>query len=204
MEPIAHAVEHEIEPKLNKLRLALGLNGALSVALALVILIWPGISLYALTLLFGAYVTAIGLVGLWAVIRGTMKEERGWLVVASLLSIGIGIAVLVWPNISALALLYVIGAYAIANGIIMMGGAFWLPLRGEDRFLFLFTGFVSALFGIVMFANPGDGALVLLALIAAFLLVVGVSELVLAIGGKRIIEKRLERVFKRPEPQPSS
>jgi uncharacterized membrane protein HdeD (DUF308 family) len=208
MEPIAHAVEHEVEhqvdPKLNKLRWALGVNGALSVALAVVILIWPGISLYALTLGFGALATASGIVGLWAVIRGSVKEERGWLIVASLFSLAIGVAVLVWPNISALALLYVIGAYAIVFGIIMAGGAFWLPLRGEDRLLFLLTGFVSGLFGIVMFADPSDGALVVLALIAAYLLVVGVSQLVLAIGGKRIIEKRLERVFKRPEPQPSS
>ena len=75
---------------------------------------------------------------------------------------------------------------------------------GEDKLLLFLSGSVSALFGIVMFANPGDGALVLLALIAAFLLVLGVTQLVFAIGGKRLVERRLQRVFKRPEPQPSS
>ena len=204
MDSIKQAVEQATESKLSKLRWVLGINGALSVAIAVVILIWPGISLYALTLLFGAYVTSTGLVSLWAVIRGNVKEERGWLVVSSLLSIGVGIAVLVWPSISALALLYVIGAYAVGLGIILMGGAFWLPVSGEDKLLLFLSGSVSALFGIVMFANPGDGALVLLALIAAFLLVLGVTQLVFAIGGKRLVERRLQRVFKRPEPQPSS
>jgi uncharacterized membrane protein HdeD (DUF308 family) len=203
MDSLAQSVE-QTESKLSKLRWAVGINGALSVAVAVVILLWPGISLYALTILFGAMATATGLVGLWAVIRGSVKEERGWLIVSSLLGIGVGVAVLVWPNISALALLYVIGAYAIAFGIIMIGGAFWLPMRTENRLLFVLTGFVAGLFGIVMFANPGDGALVLLSLIAAYLLVVGVSQLVLAIGGKRLIEKRLQRLVKRPEPQPLS
>jgi uncharacterized membrane protein HdeD (DUF308 family) len=54
-----------------------------------------------------------------------------------------------------------------------------------------------------MFAKPGAGALVLLALIAAFALVVGVSELVLAIGGKKMIDKRLQRLFEPPQTQAS-
>jgi uncharacterized membrane protein HdeD (DUF308 family) len=203
MDSLAQSVEMA-GSKLSKLRWAVGINGALSVALAVVILVWPGISLNALTLLFGAMATATGLVGLWAVIRGSVKEERGWLIVSSLLGIGVGVLVLAWPNISALALLYVIGAYAIAFGIIMIGGAFWLPLRSENKLLFALTGFVSGLFGIVMFANPGDGALVLLSLIAAYLLIVGVSQLVLAIGGKRLIERRFQRSLKRAEPQPLS
>jgi uncharacterized membrane protein HdeD (DUF308 family) len=68
-----------------------------------------------------------------------------------------------------------------------VGGAFWLPLENGDRILLAVTGFVSILFGIVMFAKPGDGALVLLALIAAYSLVVGFVELAVAIGGRRLV-----------------
>ena len=191
------------EQRLTKLRWALGINGVLAIAFGLVILAWPGISLVALTILFGAYSAATGIVGLAAVISGTVKEGRGWLVLSSLLGIAVGIVVLLWTGISALALLYVIGAYAIALGIITVGGAFWLPLDGGDRALLFLTGLVGILFGIVMFARPGDGALVLLALIAAFSLVTGISELVVAIGGKRLIERDLKRAFARAEPQPS-
>jgi hypothetical protein len=52
-----------------------------------------------------------------------------------------------------------------------------------------------------MFADPGDGALVVLALIAAYSLVLGLSEVVLAIGGKRLIEARLNRARKELEAQ---
>ncbi len=65
------------------------------------------------------------------------------------------------------------------------------------------SGLVSILFGIVIFAKPGTGALVVLALIAAFALVNGISELVVAIGGKRLLESGLKRSVA-PKPQTSS
>jgi len=167
---------------LSRVRWAIGINGALSVAFGVMILAWPSISLYALTILFGAYALASGTVQL--VQAATVKEGRGWMVFSGLLGVAVGIAVLVWPSISALSLLYVIGAYAIATGIMVVGGAFWLPV----------SGMVAILFGIVMFAKPGDGALVLLGLIAAFSLVTGISQLVLAIGGQRIVEHDLRHL----------
>jgi uncharacterized membrane protein HdeD (DUF308 family) len=205
MESIVERVEKMAESDVKRVRWALGINGVLSLAFGVVILVWPGISLYALTILFGAYAAATGVVALTSAISGTVKEGRGWLVLSGLLGIGVGVGVLLRTDISALALLYVIGAYAVALGIIAVGGAFWLPLDGGDRALIALTGFVAVLFGIVMFAKPGDGALVLLALIAAFELVKGISELVVAIGGKRLLEYDLKRAIGgRPQPQPSS
>jgi uncharacterized membrane protein HdeD (DUF308 family) len=189
--------------QLTKMRWALGLNGLLSIAVGVVILVWPGISLFALTILFGAYSLATGVVGLGASLSGAAKSERGWLVVSSLLGIAIGVMVLLWTGISALALLYVIGAYAVALGIVAIGGAFYLPIDGGDTALMIRSGLVSILFGIVIFARPGAGVLVVLALIAAFALITGVTEVVVAIGGKRLIESRLSRTFA-PKPRPSS
>ena len=192
-----------VSSELTKLRWALGINGALSVAFGVVILIWPGISLDALTILFGAYSLATGVVGLMGVLSGAVQRGRGWLVFSSLLGIAFGVITFVWTDISALALLYVIGAYAIAGGLLTIVGAFSLPLDGGDRALMVLGGLVAIVFGIVMFAKPGAGALALLALIAAFALVYGIVELVVAIGGKRLVERDLKRAFA-PKPQPSS
>jgi hypothetical protein len=63
-----------------RFRWALGLNGALSIAVGVIILLWPGISLFALTILFGAYMTASGIIGLVAAGGGTVQQNRGWLV----------------------------------------------------------------------------------------------------------------------------
>jgi uncharacterized membrane protein HdeD (DUF308 family) len=203
MEPVLDRVEKMAGTQLTKMRWALGLNGLLSIAVGVVILVWPGISLYALTILFGVYALATGVVGLYYSFSARANGERGWLIVSSLLGIAVGIMVLVWPNISALALLYVIGAYAVALGIIAIGGAFWLPMDGGDTALMILSGLVSILFGIVMFAEPGEGALVTLALIAAFALIAGITELVVAIGGKQLVESDLKRAFGPTKPQPS-
>ena len=50
--------------QLTKLRWAIGINGALSLALGVVIIIWPGISLFSLVIVFGAFALAQGIVGL--------------------------------------------------------------------------------------------------------------------------------------------
>ena len=188
--------------ELKRVRWALGLSGALAVLFGIVIIVWPGISLFSLVIVFGAFALARGIVGLVGAIRSPIKQGRGWLVFSSLLSIAVGVVVFFFTDMSALALLYVIGAYAIAIGIITIGGAFWLPLPGGDRLLLTVTGFVSILFGIVMFAKPGDGALVLLALIAAYSLVLGVGELVVAIGGPKLLEKSALRSLE-PADHPS-
>lgn len=181
------------ETQVTKLRWAVGINGALSVAVGVMILAWPGISVYALTIVFGAYSLATGVVGFFSAFRSEQKEERGWLIVSSLLGIAVGVMVLAWPSISALALLYVIGAYAFALGFLLIVGAFRLPLNGTDTALMILSGIIAILFGIVIFAKPGAGALATLAVIAAFALATGATQLVVAIGGKKLVEHNLEK-----------
>jgi len=205
MESMLDRADQIAGTQLTKMRWALGLNGLLAIAVGVVILLWPGISLYALTILVGAFALATGIVALVSAFSPDAKNERGWLVFSGLLGIAVGIIVLAWPNISALALLYVIGAYAVVLGIIGIYGAFWLPLDGGDTALMVLSGLISILFGIVIFAKPGTGALVTLALIAAFALVTGITELVVAIGGKRLLDHNLKKtITPRHKPQLSS
>ena len=195
-------IEEAAGTELKKVRWTFGINGALSIAFGVIVLVWPGVSLTALTLLFGAYTAAQGVVGVLA-LRGTVKEERGWLALRSLLNIAVGVMVLIWSGsgISQLALLYVIGSYAVGLGILAIVGGYSLPLKGRDKALVVVSGLVSILFGIVMFARPGAGALAVLALIAAFALVTGICELVVAIGGDRLLEGRVKKLMQRPRPQ---
>jgi uncharacterized membrane protein HdeD (DUF308 family) len=203
MNTTLQGAEQQVRSQLTKLRWALGLNGALAVAFAVTIIVWPNASLYALVILFGAYALASGIVGIYFALTNSGLSGRGWLIVSSVAGIATGVIVFLWTDMSALALLYVIGAYAIVFGIITVGGAFWLPLDGTDTLLLSLTGLVSILFGVVMFANPGDGALVLLSLIAAYALVLGIFELAVAIGGKRLLERRVKDVVRPVEPQAS-
>jgi uncharacterized membrane protein HdeD (DUF308 family) len=193
------------ESQLKRIRWALGLSGALSVAFGVAIIVWPSISLFALVLLFGAFAFVRGIVGLAGAISSPVTTGRGWLVVSSLASIAVGVLVFFWTDMSALALLYVIGAYAIIFGVSEIAGAFSLALLDNTgRAILGLTGIVSIVFGIVMFAKPGDGALVLLALIAAYALIIGATELVFAIGGKKLLESAVRRSMTSPRREPQT
>jgi uncharacterized membrane protein HdeD (DUF308 family) len=195
--------------QLKEMRWTLGLHGLVSVVFGVMILAWPGISVYALTIAFGAYTLATGIVELGTAFTSRGKEERGWLALRGLLGVAVGVLVFAWPGISALALLYVIGFYAVTLGILAVFGSFRLPLAGSDAASMVLTGLVSIVFGIVIFAKPGAGALAVLALIAAFALVTGVTELVVSIGGEKLLERKAKKAFAPPRmsakttPQPS-
>ncbi len=195
-------VQQAAGEQFKRMRWALGISGVLAIAWGIVIIVWPNISLTALVILFGVFALVRGIFGLAGAISAPSFKGRGWLAFSSLLSIVVGVVVFFYTDMSALALLYVIGAYAIAVGIITVGGAFWLPLDGSDKLLLTLAGALGILFGIVMFANPGDGAIVLLSLIAAYSLVIGVVELVVAIGGKRLLPKATD-YFTPVDPQAS-
>jgi uncharacterized membrane protein HdeD (DUF308 family) len=192
------------EAQLTKWRWAVGLQGLASVIFGVVILAWPEISVYALTIVFGIFTLASGITAFAAAFSSRTKDERTSLVLSGLLGTVVGITVLAWPSVSALALLYVIGAYAVLLGTLAIVASMRLPLDGRETALTILSGLVSIVFGIVIFAKPGAGALAVLALIAAFALVVGVTELVVAIGGKEILERKAkQKLGTKPTPQPS-
>ena len=191
--------------QVTKMRWVLGLHGLASVVFGVMILAWPGISVYALTILFGAYTLTTGILEFGTAFT-TQGKERAWLILRGLLGITVGMLVFAWPDISALTLLYVIGAYALAFGILCVGASFRLPLDSRDTASMILTGLVAIVFGIVIFAEPGAGALAVLGLIAAFALVTGISELVVSIAGKKLFERKLKtfasrrQSLKTPEP----
>ena len=172
------------------------LRGALAIAFAVVILIWPSIGLSALLALFGAFALVSGV----ATIAGAFNlpirgGQRAWLVVDGLLGIAVGVVVFVWPDLSALGLLYAIAAWAIAVGIFEIALAFALPISGGRSLLAGLGGLLSVAFGVIMFAHPGAGAVALLALIAAFALVTGFMQVAFALELRRVVAE-LERPFR--------
>jgi uncharacterized membrane protein HdeD (DUF308 family) len=203
VESSTNRISELAQTQVKKLRWTLGLRGVLGIVAGIVILVWPGISLVALTAVVGAYALANGMIEFGYAFTDEAKGRRGWFVGSGLLGIVFGVMVLAWPGISSLALLYVIGVYAIGIGILAIGAAFQLPLDGRDTGLMILGGLVAIMFGIVMFAKPGAGALATLALIAAFALVTGVTQLVVAISGKQLAERKATKLITKRTTQPS-
>jgi uncharacterized membrane protein HdeD (DUF308 family) len=171
------------------------LRGALAIAFAVVILIWPNIGLSALIVLFGALALVSGLTTIVEAFRLPIRGgERAWLVFEGLLGVAVAVVVFVWPDLSALGLLYAIAAWAIAMGVFEIALAFVLPLSGGRSLLVVLGGVLSIAFGVIMFGHPGAGAVALLALVAAFALVIGVMQIAFALELRRAVGELEQRI----------
>ena len=161
-------------------------RGALATAFAVSILVWPGIGLGALVALFGAFSLVTGVARLVEALTFPGGRRRvGWLLLDGLVGIGVGVAVFVWPELSALGLLYAIAFWAIMSGVLQLVLAFVPPLRGQSLLTAL-GALVSIAFGVIMMWHPGTGAVALLALVAAYACVTGVLQIAWALDLRRL------------------
>jgi uncharacterized membrane protein HdeD (DUF308 family) len=115
---------------------------------------------------------------------------RNWWAVAirGVAALLFGLLALIWPGITVLALVALFGAYALVDGVVALGTAFF-GRRGAvgDRGWLIVEGVAGIAAGIVTFVWPGTTTLVLLWLIALWAFVTGVFEIVAAVRLRREI-----------------
>ncbi len=168
------------------------LRGIAGIAFGVITFLAPGISLAALVLLFGAYAFADGVLAIWSAIR-RHGEDRWWvLLLQGLLGLGAAVVTVLWPGITALALLYVIAAWALVTGILEIAVAIRLRKIITNEWLLVLSGIASVVLGVLLMLNPGPGALVVVIWIGAYALVTGA----LLVG----LSLRLRRELKRTTP----
>ncbi|HTS55128.1 MAG TPA: HdeD family acid-resistance protein [Burkholderiales bacterium] len=151
------------------------LRGVAAVLFGVLAFAWPGITLAALVIVWGAYALADGVLALIAAYRVRDQGKPFWsLLIVGLLGIAAGIVTLIWPGMTALVLLLFIAAWAVVMGIFQIIAAIRLRKEIQGEWLLGLSGVLSVLFGIVMFVQPGAGALALIWAIAGFAIVFGV------------------------------
>lgn len=156
-------------------------RGLIAIMFGIVVWLLPGISLAALVLLFGAYVLADGVLGVWAAIAGRKEHEDWWVMLLwGLIGIGVGVLTFLAPGITALALLFYIAIWAIGTGVLQVVVAIRLRREIQGEWLLILGGLASVLFGIILMTRPAAGALGVLWLIATYAVIFGVLLVILA------------------------
>ena len=137
------------------------LRGVLAILFGIVAFATPAATMLALVLFFAAYSLVDGILGVVLALRGARKGERwGWLLVNGLLGIAIGVMAVLWPGVTVLAFVFMIAAWALLSGGLMSEHAIGLKVS-HGRWLLVLGGVVSLLYGLLLFATPLIGALVL-------------------------------------------
>lgn len=158
------------------------LRGLAGVLFGVVTFVAPAISLTALVMLFAAYALVDGVFALVSAVRRVSKHERwGMLLVQGVVGIVVGLGTIVWPGLTALALLYVIAAWAVVTGALEIAAAIRLRKEITGEWLLALSGVLSVALGVMMMAFPGSGALALVIFIGAYAFVTGWLLIVLGV-----------------------
>lgn len=157
------------------------LRGVVAIIFGILTFVWPGPTLTALVMLFGAYALVEGIFSIASgVSGGSLSGNSRWLLVLEgLVGVIIGLITFFAPGITAVGLLYTIGVWAIITGIFQVAAAIQLRQVISDEWLLIFGGILSVVFGVLVFIYPAASALSILWLIGAYAVVFGVATVAL-------------------------
>ena len=154
--------------------------GIITLAVGVVVLVWPGRTLIVVAILFGIQLSVTGIfrfVSAFAAgdVGGGTRVLYALLGVLSLI---IGLYALRHVLITLLALALLLGIFWIVSGAVELFNA--LAHNVEHRGWTIFMGILSILAGIVVLVYPGISLLTLAVVLSIWLLIYGVMEIVVA------------------------
>lgn len=163
-------------------------RGMLWILFGFVTFMQPGISLTAITFLFGGFALADGVANLTRAIGGREGNERWWvLLLSGIAAVAVGLLTLFSPGITALALLFWIAIWAICTGLFELIAAVRLRKDIEGEFWLGLAGLLSVAFGVFILARPGAGLLSVLWLVGTYALVYGLVLVVAAFEARGFV-----------------
>jgi len=158
------------------------LRGLLAIVFGIGAWIWPGITILALVLVFGVYSVLDGILGLSMAVGGKSLPGSNRLLIAlmGLFGVAAGVVAFLWPDITALALLWVIAIWAIMTGLLEIVAAVRLRKEITNEWFWVLSGLLSVVLGLVLIFQPTLGALGLITTIGIFSIAWGVALIMLS------------------------
>jgi uncharacterized membrane protein HdeD (DUF308 family) len=159
------------------------LRGILAVIFGIMALVWPGITVLALVLLWGVYAVVDGASEIGLAVRGGEGLTGGgrWaLALLGLFGVAAGVIAFLWPGITALVLAYLIGFWAILTGVMEIVAAVRLREEIDNEWLMGISGALSVVLGAILVIAPGAGVLGLVTVIAIFAIAWGITLILLS------------------------
>jgi uncharacterized membrane protein HdeD (DUF308 family) len=157
-------------------------RGVVGLVIGLIAFASPGVTIAALVVIFGFYAFIDGVTNLILGLTRTRTHGRSWaMAVQGIVGIAAGVLTFLWPGVTALALVIFIGAWAIVTGVFELVAAIRLRkvIRGE--WLLALSGIMSMIFGVLVFAFPGAGAVGIAWILGAYSAAAGIILIMLGV-----------------------
>ena len=178
------------------------LRGLFAIALGVIALAWPDITVFVIVTIMGAFLLLDGLIEIWVGFAGRDHHPEWWTdALLGVLAVVAGVAILAWPGVTAFWLMLFIGASFLIYGALMIYQAIRLRAELANEWLVIATGAAALVLGLGFIVFPRAGATALGLLTGAWLVIFGV--LLIAIGWKlRGIIRDLEREVRGSQREP--
>jgi uncharacterized membrane protein HdeD (DUF308 family) len=162
------------------------LIGILAVIVGLIAIAWPGVTILALVILFAVYAFMdAGLQTARAFSSGRAGPVIGHLLLA-VIDVAAAVFAIAWPAPTAFVLVIVVAVWAFFGGFAEISAGFAAGETAGTRAIFLIAGLVSVLFGVVLFARPGVGAVTLALLFGLYSMIYGFSQITTGIHAREL------------------
>jgi uncharacterized membrane protein HdeD (DUF308 family) len=169
---------------------AVALRGAVAVIFGVLAVALPGIAIFWLVVLFAAYMLIDGVFAIVAGVRAAQHHERWWpFALEGAADIAAGLIAVIWPTITAIALVYLVAIWAIVTGVLMVSAGF-SPRRPHGAWLLVLGGLLSVLLGILFIGWPSAGVIAIGWWIGVYAITFGVVLLVFAFRLRRHLHQR--------------
>jgi uncharacterized membrane protein HdeD (DUF308 family) len=150
------------------------LRGIAAIVFGVMAFAYPGLTLAVLVIFFGAWVLVDGIFrAIGAIARRSSDPDWGFHLIIGIIGIIIGVITFRAPQITALALLIYIAAWALMIGASEIAFAIKVRKEIKGEWFLILMGLASIIFAVLLMWNPAPGALALIWLIGSYAIVFG-------------------------------
>ncbi len=152
------------------------LRGVAAMLFGIFAIVWPGATLLVLVILWGAYALVDGAiaVGIAAAARDAPRQGRLVFGLLGLAGILAGVVAWLWPGVTALALLWIIAAWALVVGVTQIATAVRLRDVISNEWFLGLSGLLTVALGVILVVRPREGAVALVTVIGIFAILWGI------------------------------
>lgn len=153
------------------------LRGLAALTFGIIALAWPKSTTKVLVVLFGVFVLAAAAVAIGSAVVEARKGEKFFLsLMFGVVCLVIGILAVAEPAAATRTILYLIAAWAIIYGFMLIVAGFEVPKVSEKkiRSFLILTGVISIIIGIILFAFPGLSTWGIILIIALYAIAQGI------------------------------
>ncbi|MEV0074566.1 HdeD family acid-resistance protein [Amycolatopsis sp. NPDC050768] len=161
-------------------------RGVLAVVFGVIALIWPGVTVLALALVFGIYALVDAVGAFMQAFRPGDGAHRFAYALLGLLGLAAGVIALVWPGATILVLATLVGAWAVVTGVAEIVAAIRLRKQITGEAFLILAGAVSVIAGVLVLIHPIAGAFGIALLVGIYALLYGIMLVVLSFRLRRV------------------